>query len=49
VVLCAITETNTDKDEIEDVVDEEQNVEYEEEDVRDDVDKEEDLSQRGWE
>jgi hypothetical protein len=33
---------------MEDVVDEEQNVEYEEEDVRDDVDKEEDLSQHGW-
>jgi hypothetical protein len=36
-----VTHTNTEKDEMEDVVDEEQNVDHEEEDVRDDFKEEE--------
>jgi hypothetical protein len=35
-----MTQTNTEKDEVEDVVDEEQDVDHEEEDVRDDDTKE---------
>ena len=39
--MSTVTQTNTDKDELEDVVDGEENVEHEEEGVRDDDDKEE--------